>query len=64
LPRETNRYPGIPQPAEDLRSLHVTVLALKEAVETLTNQRVGALPPVTWVDLMRLGLASEADIPK
>lgn len=64
MPRIPNKYPGIPEPTLDVQSLYNTVLALKEAVEVLTNQRVGALPPVTWLDLVRLKIVTEADIPK
>lgn len=35
-------YPAIPQPAGDVQSLLRTVLALKEAVEVLTQQRGGS----------------------
>lgn len=59
-----NKYPGIPDPAPNVEALHTTVLALKEAVELLTNQRAGGQPPVTWSDLTRLNIVSEADVPK
>jgi len=58
------KYPAIPDPGQDLASLRNSVYSLKEAVELMTGQRRGSLPPVTWEDLLRLGLISEQDIPR
>lgn len=60
----SNKYPSIPEPSQDIRSLQASVLALKEAVEMLTGQRRGAQPVVTWDDLVRLGVVGQADVPK
>ena|GEM_PF-6760612 len=57
------KYPSVPEPTQDVRSLQASVLALKENVEILTGQRRGPTP-VTWDDLVRLGLIEEADIPR
>lgn len=59
-----SKYPGIPQPTPDVRGLYEAVAALKEAVEALTGQRRGSQPPVTWDDLVRLGLIEEGDVPR
>lgn len=56
--------PSIPEPAQDVRSLQVAVLALKEAVEVLSGQRRGSHPPVTWDDLVRLGVIEKQDVPR
>lgn len=56
------KFPSIPEPRADLIALHATTMALKENVELLTGQR--AAPPVTWDDLVRLGLISTADVPR
>lgn len=55
------RYRAIPEPTMDIRSIHNTVMALKEVVETVTLQRNNSNPPVFWGDLVRLGLAKKAD---
>lgn len=57
-------YPSIPEPSQDVRSLQASVLALKEAVEVLSGQRRGTHPPVTWGDLVDLGLIDRTDIPR
>jgi hypothetical protein len=44
----TNRYPSVPEPGNDLHSLRVAVIALKEAVELMAGQR-GRLPELTTV---------------
>lgn len=56
------KFPAIPEPRADLVALHTSVMALKENVEILTGQR-GA-PPVTWDDLVRLGVVNAADVPR
>lgn len=49
------RYPAIPEPVPTLEDLYNTVMALKQAVEILTGQR---LPinnaAVTWDDLLNV----------
>lgn len=59
-----NKHPAIPVPTTDARSLQNAVLQLKESVEILSGVRRGTAVAVTWDDLIRLGLASEADIPR
>lgn len=59
-----NKYPSIPEPSQDVRSLQATILALKEAVEILTGQRRGGVPVPTWEDLARLGVIEQSDIPR
>jgi len=65
LPNPSNvKYAGIPDPSADPNVMIGTVRALKENVELLTGQRPGALPPVTWPDLVRLGLIQPGDVPR
>jgi len=45
----------------DLRSIHNTVMALKEVIEELTLQRRTSNPPVYWDDLIRIGIAKRED---
>lgn len=59
-----DKIPAIPEASQDARSLQAAVLALKEAVEILSGQRRGAQRPVTWDDLVRLGVVEEGDVPK
>jgi hypothetical protein len=59
-----SKYPSIPEPTQDPRSMLATVQALKEAVEILTGQRRGLPPQVTWEDLVRLGVVSAEDVPR
>lgn len=58
------KYPSIPAPSQDIRSIQATVIALKEAVELLTGQRQNVNPPVTWDDLVRLGVIEQGDVPR
>lgn len=55
---------SIPEPVAEIRSLHATVLATKEIVETLTGQRGRALDAaVTWGDLVEAGLIQPDQVP-
>lgn len=61
----SSKFPAIPEAVRNNPdSLYATVSALKEGVETLTGQRRGMLPPVTWDDLLRLGLCKPEDVPR
>jgi hypothetical protein len=42
--------------------MQTTINSLKENVELLTGQR--GQKPVTWDDLVRLGLVEQADVPR
>ena len=55
--------PAIPEPTVDPKSLRNTTASLKEAVEIIAGQR-GTSPFVTWDDLVRLNIVSQADVPK
>lgn len=54
---------SIEEPSADPRSLRNSVMQAKEAIETLTGQRGGAGPLVTWEDLVRLGIVQQSDVP-
>lgn len=55
----------IPQPHENIQSLHVTALTSKEAIETLQGLRGDVLDrAVTWRDLVRLGVVTPPDFPQ
>lgn len=56
--------PSIPEPSQEAQSLQVSIMALKEAVEILSGQRRGSQPPVTWEDLVRLGVVKQEDVPR
>lgn len=56
------KYVSIPDPTLEAKSQQTCILALKENVEYLTGQR-GA-PPVTWDDLVRLGVVKQGDVPR
>jgi len=58
------KFPAIPEPTTDVRSLQASVASLKEAVELLTGQRGAQARPVSWGDLVRLGIVTEQDIPR
>lgn len=55
--------PAIAEPTVDPKSLRNTTASLKEAVEVIAGQR-GPSPFVTWDDLVRLNIVSQADVPK
>lgn len=55
--------PAIPDPTVDPKSLRNSALAVKEAVEIIAGQRVPT-PFVTWDDLVRLNIVSQADVPR
>lgn len=57
------KIPSIPEPSLDIHSIQNTILQLKEAVEIMSGQR-GGPPPLTWDDLVRLGLIEKGDIPR
>lgn len=54
---------AISEPTVDPKSLRATTASLKEAVEVISGQR-GSSPFVTWEDLVRLNIVSEADVPR
>jgi hypothetical protein len=55
----------IPEAYLDLMSLHASVVAMKEILETLTGQRNHANDAVpTWQDLVELGLIQPDQVPK
>ncbi len=61
----TKAFPSIPQPKPEMQSMHSAMLALKEAVEVMTNQRGSAgSSVVTWDHLVSLGLIDQSQIPK
>lgn len=59
-----NKYSAIPECTIDPKSLQNAVMAIKENVEVLTGQRPNSSPPVTWEDLVRLGVVSQQDVPR
>lgn len=60
------KFPGIPEPNLDPATMLQSVLAMKQALETILGQRRGSRPAsaVTWEDLVRLGIVEEAQIPR
>jgi hypothetical protein len=67
IPPKTRRKPQVtvPNPAPDLPSLQVTVLALKELAEVLAGQRGDPRDvAVTWGDLLDLGIVKPPDVPQ
>ena len=59
------KYPSIPEPVAEPKSLQVSVIALKEGFELLSGQRNDPdRRAVTWDDLLRLGLIEQGDIPR
>lgn len=61
----SNKYPGIPDPAPNIASLHNVVMPMKETIEVLTGQRGDRLTSgVTWGDLVDLGLVRKDQVPK
>jgi hypothetical protein len=61
----SRKLPTIPEPYENLPSLRVATMALKEGVEMLSGQRGDADDcAVTWGDLIRLGLIKQDQVPK
>ena len=61
----SNRYPAIADPRAELASVHDAVVSIKQNVELLTGAR-GARrdTPVTWGELVTLGVIAEDQIPK
>lgn len=61
----TSRYhSAVPEPTEDPKSIHETVMALKQNVEVLTQQRKPkSASAVTWQDLLDLELITPDQIP-
>lgn len=58
------KYPSIPDPNLDPKSLRDSVLALKQAFEIHSHQRGTPLnAAVTWQDLVNLGLITAAQVP-
>jgi len=58
-PIRHNRFPAIPEPQPNVESLMQVCMALKEAVEVLTNQRVrgqGLTAAPTWGELINSGV--------
>jgi hypothetical protein len=66
LPRKkAMRTVTIPQPHENLASLHTVALATKEAIEVMQGLRGDHLDrAVTWRDLVRLGVVTKPDFPQ
>lgn len=59
-----NQFPSIPHPRPDTNSMHATVVALKENVEVLTNQRGNpSSSAIKWSDLVTLGLIDPSQVP-
>ena len=57
--------PTIPEPYAELKSLHATCMALKEAVELLSGQRGNTKDvAVTWRDLMDQHIVTLEQVPK
>jgi len=55
----------IPHPEATIESLQVAVIALKEAVEVMAQQRGHSDDwAVTWADLLRLGLVKPGQEPE
>ena len=55
----------IPDPVATVESLHATVSAMKELLETLAGQRGRPNDAaITWDDMLRLQKITNADIPK
>jgi hypothetical protein len=58
------RQVSIPDPIATVESLHATVVALKELVETLAGQRNSQLDTaVTYEDLLHHGLIAPDQVP-
>lgn len=58
------KFPSIDVPSQDVRSLQLTILQLKETVELLTGVRPGVPAGPTWDDLVRIGVVKAADVPR
>lgn len=65
VPPSAKFFSGIPEHQPDLASLYKTVAALKDNVETLTQQNASArhAAAVTWNDLLGLRLISPNQLP-
>jgi hypothetical protein len=50
----SKKFPAIPEPVPTLEDLYNTVVALKQAVETLTRQKNVRDSAVTWDDLLNV----------
>jgi hypothetical protein len=62
---EKHHRTAVPEPYTTLESLYATVLALKEAVEVLQNQRGNSEDAaVVFRDLVALGVMNKHQIPK
>lgn len=62
---ERHPRPAIPEPVATTHSLYNTVMALKEAVEVLQNQRgPGENAAVIWRDMVALGLIDANAVPQ
>ena len=59
-----SRFPGIPDPQPSVDSMYETIIALKQTVEVLSQQRqpkANGCP--SWQDLVDLGIITATDIP-
>lgn len=61
----SNKYPAIPEPRPDVPAIYDTLVAVKQTVEMLAGVRgVRRDDPVTWGELVTLGIIAEDQIPK
>ena len=63
-PPTKNLIAAIPEPMATIESLHATVKALTEAVQTLSGQRDPFLGAVTYTDLVLKGWIEASEVPK
>jgi hypothetical protein len=58
------KYPAVPDPSLDPDSLRLSLQALKQGFEILSQQRGKRLDgAITWQDLVDLELIDAADVP-
>lgn len=64
MSRRRRQQVTIPEPYDDVKSLHATAAATKELVEALAGQRGGPSDvAVTWGNLLELGLIKPEQVP-
>jgi hypothetical protein len=63
-PPTKNLRETIPEPIATVESLHATVMALREAVQTLNGQRDPMLGAVTFTDIVLKGWIEASEVPR